>query len=108
MLVIFGYLLGYLTCWLEWHGFSGPALLSGLSACALLLVRIMSGEVLRPFTKHLYSWSKRKTRLRRVFLMWTHYWYDHGGHHHYCTSCAIQAPPAEQPSRKGPGTFELS
>lgn len=108
MLVIFSFLLGYFTCWLEWHGFNGTALLSGLSACGLLILRLVSGEVLRPFTRRLYRWSKKKSRLGRVFLWWTHYWHDHAGHHRACAFCAIPTPAGEPQARKDPGISGLS
>lgn len=91
MLVLIAFALGYLTATLEFHGATVSGSLAGLLSVGIFMLRLLGGEMLRPFTKRLYRWGKRKTRLDRVFEWVAHYWMDHPGGKRHCDWCPTKA-----------------
>lgn len=54
MQLIIAYLLGFLTAYLETHGSNRTGWLTALSATGLVVLRLVGGEIMRPYTKKLW------------------------------------------------------
>lgn len=60
MLIILAYILGVFTAYLEAHGSSWGGFAGALAAIGLVMLRLIGGEILHPYTKRFWRGMRKK------------------------------------------------
>ena len=89
MLYLVSYLLGVFTAYLETQGHSFGGFLAALSACGIVVLRIVVGDLLHPYTSKF--WESVRERAVRPGGYLEHHFEDHPTHKHKeCHTCKLR------------------
>lgn len=68
MYIFLGFLLGYLVCYLELKGANWAGVAGGAAAIGLMLLRLVAGDLMRPYTKTIFRGFKTRIVLPGTYL----------------------------------------